>query len=158
MTKLTVAVAGVGLALTLGACGDDDDADRTKAAYLTEANEICKQIDADRGRLAEKHFSDLKGAPTVGQLQGFYSDFAPLFRDHVDRFTGLEAPDEDQVASKVDAIDDAFEHEADVLEQAAADRQVTADLLRTNEEELHQEGDALREEFGITAKGCVDDH
>jgi hypothetical protein len=153
MTSRTVAVVGVGLALIVGACGDDD-ADRTKADYLTDANEICQQIDADRNRLAEEHFPDLEGAPTVAQLQGFYRDFAPLFRDHVDRFTDLEPPDEDQAASEVEAINDAFEHEADVLEQAADDRGVTAELLRTDEEELHQ-GDALREEFGITAQGCV---
>lgn len=158
MRKVFIGVVGAALiatALVAAGCGSSGGEDRTKADYLADANTICEEIDADRSRVAEARFSELKGRPTVDQLQGFYGEFAPLFAEHVDRFVALEPPDDDQEADKVEAINDAFQHEAEVLEQAADDKDVTAELIRTDEAELHREGDALREEFGITAHGCV---
>ena len=110
--RMRAGVLAVSLAvLALGACGDDDDEELSKAEFVTQANEICGRTQAAVETGAAQAFPNAGLVPTAQEVEAFVKDtYEPNVRKELDELGDLEVTgdEEDRVQDILDAGDEGL--------------------------------------------------
>ncbi|HEX4905262.1 MAG TPA: hypothetical protein VFU93_07415 [Acidimicrobiales bacterium] len=134
-TTYRIALAGAALvALTLAACGDDDDdaAETATTAVDTEAdatsytsagNELCDRTKGD----IEAAFPDFEGEPTLEQAQQLGADLGAAMQRWRDGVAELDPPSD--LADDHDALVAALDGSIEKLEAAASSEEGAQAML-----------------------------
>ncbi len=139
---LTVLVA---LGAIGAGCGSSDDSSDdstsslTKAAWIAQADAICKAGNQQINQAAQQQFGNQE--PTAAEVQQFATETAlPSTQSQVDKIRALGAPsgDEDQVNKILDTV------QADIDKAKAA-----GDI----EESTFADGNALAKQYGLKVCG-----
>ena len=153
ITKL-LALAIAAMAFAAAGCGGGDDttvtagvsgatgasgAPLSKSEFITQADAICKQGNAQINQAGKQEFSG--GQPSQSELEQFYTDeLIPDVQDELDQIRALPAPegDEDQVNEILDAADQA-------TQKIAADP--------TSADTAFDQADQLAQDYGLKECG-----
>lgn len=128
----------------LAGCGDEGQETLSKAEYLEQAKEICREGNQELAEASRKAFQDVQQgeAPSEEQLENYARDVVvPMVRDQVKQLRALPAPEGG--AGEVDEIYDAFERALDRIDENPS-------LLTDNPDvfDLFKEADELSKKYG----------
>lgn len=138
--KLILLCIGAAIALVAAGCGGDDEL--TKEEFITQADEICTEGEAELTATAEEQFGDLSEPPSQKEQEEFISTtVADNLQSQLDQIRELEPPGED--ADQVNEILDKLQQLID------RSREDPAAVLAGEETEASQ----LATDYGLTSCG-----
>jgi hypothetical protein len=137
--KLILLCAGAAIALIAVGCGGDE---LTKEEFITQADEICTEGDAELTAAAEEQFGDLSEPPPPKEQEEFISTaVADNLQSQLDEIRELDPPSED--ADQVNEILDKLQQ---LIDRARED---PAAVLAGEE----TEASGLATDYGLTSCG-----
>lgn len=137
--RYVLALALAASLIAAGCGGDDDDEALTKQEFITQADQVCAEGQAEIGKEADKVF---KGQPSKAETEKFTTETAiPNIQSQIDGVRALTPPegDEDQVNEITDSA------------QAALDemKQDPSLLTQRGGSDPFEKTDQLSKEYGL---------
>jgi vacuolar-type H+-ATPase subunit H len=142
--RLILLCAGAALALIAAGCGgdDDDSPELTKDEFITQADEICTQGEAELTAAAEEQFGDATEPPSKQEREEFVSTaVADSLQAQLDDIRELNPP-----ADEADQVNEILDKLQQLIDRARED---PAAVLAGEETEASQ----LATDFGLTSCG-----
>jgi hypothetical protein len=148
MRKSACALAALLLATGFAAgCGDDDEEALSKAEYIKQGDEICRESGDRIDQEAEKAFADLgeNERPTEEQIAPFVKDtLVPEVEKQIEGLRDLAPPEEDE-----DKLNDIY----DGVDEAASKVEEDPGLLLQEGADPFEEPNAAAQEYGFKVCG-----
>jgi hypothetical protein len=154
MRRALLLATTVPLIASLSSCGDDDDADRTVAAYCADLQAL---DDGDDGGPIDAIFEEYGDSPTLANWAAFLPGAIDEMQATRDEFADVEPPEElegerESFLTALDAVIGSFE---DSLDAAEAGDQAEFDRLEVENQD--ENVPAMGAAMQAVMDACADD-